>query len=404
VRFLLVIAAVLALTPSTAFAGSISATRCPSGARGCSQLATYAAAPGERNDVSYVQEVAGITVRDAGAPVTPGRGCVALDAHAARCSASDLTLELGDGDDRAAPSGRHVSTVSVIAGSGDDQVMGGEARDYLYGGEGVDTLRGGPGNDILTGGAGRDALDGGEGPDAVSYTEDSPVTVDLADPGPDGPADAPDTLTGVENVYGSAGADVLRGDVGANVLQGGDGDDVIDGREGNDQLYGATGQDHVLGGPGDDELAADWAFDEGTPQPTADQLERAGDEVDCGDGDDRVIDQDRDVLHACERLELPLGFLAPTFDPRPRLDGRSAVLRLRCWPVLLAGKRGCRVRVTLSAGGERLATRIVRVKGAADAVRLPARGRPGAVRVTLRYLRPVTHRDQRFTTVYVYRF
>ncbi len=403
-RFLLVIAAALALTPSSAFAGTITATRCPSWDRECTQLATYAAAPGERNDATYVQEAGqGVTVRDAGAPVTPGRGCVALDTHAARCSAWDLKLELGDGDDRAAPLGPGTSRVSVIAGPGDDHVTGGEAREWLDGGEGADTLLGGAGDDMLIGGPGRDVLDGSEGADTASYMEDPPVVVDLADPGPDGPADDPDTVTGVEHVYGSAGADVLRGDAGPNLLQGGAGDDIVDGREGDDELYGATGRDRVLGGPGDDELAADWSIDVGTPRPTAAQPERTGDEIDCGDGTDVVTEQAADILEACERLELPLGFLAPTFDLRPRLDGRSAVLRLRCAGELRAAARGCRVRVTLSAGGERMGTRVVSVKGKADAVRVPARGRPGFVRVTLRYLGNAADRD-RSTTVYVYRF
>ena len=400
---LLVIAAVIVLTPATAFAGAVTATRCSYYDRECTTSTIFTAAPGERNDVTYSPEPTGTTVRDAGAPVTPGRGCVALDAHAARCSGFDVRLDLGDGDDpprpRAGPWGGSASRPARA----DDHVTGGERGDVLGGGEGADTLLGGAGDDILTGGAGSDVLDGADGADTASYIEDRPVVVDLADPGPDGPADAPDTVTRIERVYGSAGADVLRGDAGPNLLQGGAGDDVIDGREGDDELYGANGRDRLSGGPGNDELAADWAIDEGAPK--VNEPDRTGDEVDCGAGTDVVTEQAGDILHGCERLELPLGFFAPTFDPRPRFDGRSAILRLRCSTLLRAGtERGCRVRVTLSAAGRRLGSRVVRVKGMADAVRIPARGRPDAVRVRLHYLGPVANRDDRSTTVYVYRF
>ena len=66
------------------------------------------------------------------------------------------------------------------------------------------------------------------------------------------------------------------------------------------------------------------------------------------------------------------------------------------------GRAGCRVRVTLSAAGKRIGTRVVSVKAKDDAVRVLARGRPGAVRVTLRYLGNDADRD-RSSTVYVYR-
>ena len=404
-RRLLVIAAVLALTPATALAGTLTATRCPSYDRECVASATYTAAPGERNDVIWVQDQDGTSVRDYGAPVTPGRGCVAVDPNAARCPAWDLRVALGDGDDRASPVSRSLGRIGIEGGPGDDLITGGERAGLLDGGEGADTLLGGVGDDLSAGGPGRDVIEGGDGADTVSYIDEPPVIVDLADPGPDGPPQAPDTLTGVERVYGGAGDDVLRGDAGPNLLQGGAGDDVVDGREGDDVLFGATGRDQVLGGTGDDELAADWAIDEGASRPTAEQPERTGDVLDCGDGSDIVTEQAGDILHSCERLELPLGILAPDFDPRPRLDGRSAVLRLRCSVVLRAGTRhGCRVRVTLSAGGRRLGSRIVRVKGQSDAVRVPARGRPDAVRVRLRYLGSVADQDDRSTTVYVYRF
>ncbi len=52
---------------------------------------------------------------------------------------------------------------------------------------------------------------------------------------------AGDTLTGIENIIGSAYADILTGDSAANALTGGDGDDVLSGGEGDDKLIGDTG-------------------------------------------------------------------------------------------------------------------------------------------------------------------
>jgi hypothetical protein len=79
----------------------------------------------------------------------------------------------------------------------------------------------GTGDDLLTGGAGRDTLDGGDGRDRVSFLGGPAVTVDLADPGPDGPASEQDGLQSIEEVIGSEEADTLRGDGGADLLEGG---------------------------------------------------------------------------------------------------------------------------------------------------------------------------------------
>src|SRR4051794_37915676 len=51
----------------------------------------YWAAPGEVNRV-VLDQVDGMTIRvaDAGAVISPGRGCRALDAHAAQCSVAGM--------------------------------------------------------------------------------------------------------------------------------------------------------------------------------------------------------------------------------------------------------------------------------------------------------------------------
>jgi hypothetical protein len=70
-----------------------------------------------------------------------------------------------------------------------------------------------------------------------------------------------DTITGIENLTGTAQNDTLRGDAGDNVLHGGAGDDNLQGREGNDWLQGGEGNDTLRGGAGDDQLDGGSGFD-----------------------------------------------------------------------------------------------------------------------------------------------
>ena len=60
--------------------------------------------------------------------------------------------------------------------------------------------------------------------------------------------------TGVVNLTGNAGNDVLIGGNGANELQGGDGDDILLGNGGSDNLNGGLGMDLLIGGSGTDSL------------------------------------------------------------------------------------------------------------------------------------------------------
>jgi Ca2+-binding RTX toxin-like protein len=166
-------------------------------------------------------------------------------------SGQDLIVDAGDGND------------IVATGTGDDLIRGGQGNDYLDGGDGDDALQGGDGNDrligglgddflfggtgndILVGGAGNDLLDGGEGIDTADYSSDTDgVTVDLGTGIANGNGIGRDTLTGVENVIGGSGDDVLIGNALANVLDGGLGDDRI--------IAGAG--DTVIGGEGDDTI------------------------------------------------------------------------------------------------------------------------------------------------------
>ncbi|MDE2387870.1 MAG: calcium-binding protein [Betaproteobacteria bacterium] len=82
------------------------------------------------------------------------------------------------------------------------------------------------GNDILTGTAGIDTATYAYAPSAV--------TVSLANPAAQNTGHGSDTLSGIENLIGSAANDTLTGDGQANVLDGGAGGDQLNGGAGND--------------------------------------------------------------------------------------------------------------------------------------------------------------------------
>ncbi|MEQ9617358.1 MAG: Ig-like domain-containing protein [Phycisphaerales bacterium] len=151
---------------------------------------------------------------------------------------------------------------TIQGGSGDDNVQGGADNDILDGGSGNDTVDGGEGDDLVQGGAGNDTLigglgdddiQGGTGTDTVDYTgAANGVNVNLSTGTATG--EGTDTISGVENIDGSAFDDVLTGDANANVIDGGAGHDVIDGGAGNDTLRGGAGNDVITGGAGADTI------------------------------------------------------------------------------------------------------------------------------------------------------
>jgi Ca2+-binding RTX toxin-like protein len=106
---------------------------------------------------------------------------------------------------------------------------------------------------VLIGGAGADALIGGDGIDTASYaTAAGGVDARLA--GGQGGDAMGDTYSGIENLVGSAFADVLLGDDQANRLSGGAGNDILVDFGGSDVLIGGLGADLLVGGTGNDVL------------------------------------------------------------------------------------------------------------------------------------------------------
>jgi Ca2+-binding RTX toxin-like protein len=104
------------------------------------------------------------------------------------------------------------------------------------------TADGGEGNDVILGTLGNDSLTGGNGNDTASFVNAfnggsaTGVTVDLNLQGAaqNTVAAGNDTLTGFENLIGSALNDTLTGDGNDNVIEGGLGNDTLAGGLGND--------------------------------------------------------------------------------------------------------------------------------------------------------------------------
>lgn len=133
-------------------------------------------------------------------------------------------------------------SIENLLGSSNDDLLEGDGRSNL--------LEGAGGRDTLIGRGGGDRYDGGEGVDTVDYSwSGNSVAAYLAtaQQSRNSGAAAGDTYTRIENLIGTAAADILVGDSGANRLQGGGGDDTLDGGTGTtgDILDGGAQTDTV---------------------------------------------------------------------------------------------------------------------------------------------------------------
>ena len=140
--------------------------------------------------------------------------------------------------------------------AGNNTVSGNDGNDWLFGSGGLDNLQGGNGNDVLEGGAAADVLDGGAGTDVASYRNSTGgITLDLITPGNSSGDAAGDTLTGVENIWGTAFNDTIRSNIsGGGQVYGFEGNDILAGSSGNDVFYGGTGADTITTGAGADDV------------------------------------------------------------------------------------------------------------------------------------------------------
>jgi Ca2+-binding RTX toxin-like protein len=226
--------------------------------------AVVEAAPGDTDILTGVENVVGglgadTLAGDGGAnAISGGEGDDTLSG-----SGGDDTIDGGaDGD---AADYRYLSTgvtasldsgatATVTAAAGDidmlvsvEDILGGSGDDWLFGDMVGNLLDGGAGDDVLSGMDGDDSLAGGADVDTADYdylatgftaTLDSSGTATVTAASGD-----TDFLTGIEDITGGSGDDVLAGDAIANAIDGGAGNDTISGRGGIDTLVGGADVD-----------------------------------------------------------------------------------------------------------------------------------------------------------------
>jgi Ca2+-binding RTX toxin-like protein len=141
--------------------------------------------------------------------------------YGSRTGAVTVDLDGSPGDDGEAGEGDTVSAgvEQVVAGSGDDQLVGNTAANFF---------RGGPGADSISGAGGKDVVD---------YSDHAAaVDLDLSDPGPQGSFGEGDTLDSIEGAIGGPMGDTLVGTGDDNWFRGGPGADEIAGHGGFDTV------------------------------------------------------------------------------------------------------------------------------------------------------------------------
>ena len=274
-----------------------------------------------------------------GADVLNGGAGIDTSDYSERTAPVEVTMSSGANDgedgerDDVGPAG---DVENVIAGTGDDLVVGDER---------ANRLDGGPGQDLLDGGAGADALIGGPGNDVADYEmRNEPLTLAIdGAPGSGGASDNHADTIGhdVESLWGGSAADRLTGDDRDNSLSGGGGADTMaggggfdaadysdrtdsvsaspdgqptsgnaqDGQPGARDTIGLDVED-LYGGDGADLLTGSTAenlIDAGAGDDTVDVSDSSSDGVACGDGTDTAIVDPDDATDQCETVRAPLG-------------------------------------------------------------------------------------------------
>jgi acrosin len=168
------------------------------------------------------------------------------------------SLDGGGGNDImsfAAFSAAHGVTFNISANNAGTVSAAGVAFSF----KSIGNLVGGAGNDSFVFGNGRTlsgTLSGGPGTDTLDYSAyTTSVRVNLATGAATGiNGGALGSITGIENVAGGSGNDILVGDSGNNTLTGNGGNDILVGNDGIDTLQGGDGRDILIGGNGSDAL------------------------------------------------------------------------------------------------------------------------------------------------------
>ncbi|WP_236759713.1 calcium-binding protein [Agrobacterium tumefaciens] len=240
------------------------------------------------------------------------------DIYIVDTAGDEIIEEAGEGTDLVRASASHTLAANVENGE-----LVGSSSINLTGNAQANVLVGNSGNNVLAGLAGADMLDGGLGIDTASYVASASGVSVLLTTGVVAGGDAEgDTLVNIENVTGSSFDDIIEGSSGTNVLVGGAGEDLLSysnagagitinlgstsaqatggagtdtvsgfenvtGSAFNDTLTGTTGSNVLAGGKGSDTLVGKAGNDR--------YIHRAGDGSDFIN-DDSSSSADVDVL------------------------------------------------------------------------------------------------------------
>ncbi len=207
--------------------------------------------------------------------------------------------------------------------AGPDVICGSDGNDLINGFAGNDTIFGEAGDDVLRGGTGNDQFSGGNGVDSASFslsTTAVTVRLDLGTAAGEGN----DSLSTIENVFGSELADTIRGNGGANVLQGNGGNDTLHGLAGSDPMIGGAGNDRMFGGDGNDIMQGNTGNDvlEGENGNDALSGNDGSDQLNGGPGNDSLSGgDDADRLGGGAGNDTLVGGPSPTRATVDDLDG-----------------------------------------------------------------------------------
>ncbi|GIH09349.1 hypothetical protein Rhe02_74160 [Rhizocola hellebori] len=174
--------------------------------------------------------------------VDPATGQVIVEVNGSKHyfpPGTPVTIRAGDGNDHIeVPKGTNLS-ITMLGGSGSDELRGGDGNETIIGLHGDDKVYAGAGNDYASAGSGRDYVDGQGGDDIISGGLGDDVLYGLS---------------GNDKISGGEGNDYLEGATGDDVVHGGAGNDIVSGGRDNDQIDGGTGDDVMYGGLGKDTI------------------------------------------------------------------------------------------------------------------------------------------------------
>ena len=148
-------------------------------------------------------------------------------------------LALGTATDPSGGTDTLISVERVFASINDDTIYGDDLNNVFVGEDGADFIDGRGGFDLID-------YDFEAGPQAVTVDLAAQIGIDSYG--------KIDTLIAIEDVFGTALADILSGDATGNFLYGRVGNDTILGLDGDDRLFGDPGDDLLFGGLGVDTL------------------------------------------------------------------------------------------------------------------------------------------------------